>query len=36
MENAVLHFLITRRSVRRYKPDPVPQELLDQVMEAGL
>ena len=36
MENAVLHSLITRRSVRRYKPDPVPQELLDQVMEAGL
>ena len=36
MENAVLHSLITRRSVRRYKPDPVPQELLDKVMEAGL
>jgi nitroreductase len=24
-----------RRSVRRYRPDPVPDELLDQVLEAG-
>ena len=26
----------TRRSVRRYLPDAVPQELLDKVIEAGL
>lgn len=25
-----------RRSIRSYKPDPVPQELLDQIIEAGL
>lgn len=25
----------TRRSVRKYKSDPVPQELVDQVIEAG-
>jgi len=25
-----------RRSVRKYKPDMVPQELIDQVIEAGL
>ncbi len=36
MENTVLHSLITRRSIRQYKPDPVPQELLDQIIEAGL
>jgi len=24
-----------RRSVRRYRPDPVPEDLLDQVLEAG-
>lgn len=27
--------LKTRRSVRKYKPDPVPRSLLDQVAEAG-
>ena len=26
----------TRRSIRKYKPDAVPQELIDQVIEAGL
>ena len=26
----------TRRSVRRYKPDAVPQELLAPIVEAGL
>ena len=28
--------LYTRRSIRRFKPDPVPRELLDQVMHAGI
>ena len=35
MEN-VLDFIKTRRSVRRYKKDPVPEELINQVIEAGL
>lgn len=26
----------TRRSIRKYKPDAVPQEWIDQVIEAGL
>lgn len=26
----------TRRSVRKYKPDMVPQEILDKIIEAGL
>ncbi len=25
-----------RRSIRRFKPDPVPKELIDKIMEAGL
>lgn len=36
MENAVLHSLMTRRSIRSYKPDPVPQPLLDEIIKAGL
>lgn len=31
-----LESMKNRRSGRCYKPDPVPQELLDQIMEAGL
>ena len=31
----MLNLLKTRRSVRAYKTDPVPEELLDQVLEAG-
>lgn len=35
MNNAVLEAIKSRRSVRKYKDTPVPQELIDQVMEAG-
>ena len=28
--------LYGRRSIRRFKPDPVPRELIDQVMHAGI
>ncbi len=28
--------LYQRRSIRRFKPDPVPRELVDQVMHAGI
>ena len=34
--NEVLHSLKTRRSIRAYKDTQVPDELLDQVLEAGL
>ncbi|MBR3296926.1 MAG: nitroreductase [Firmicutes bacterium] len=34
--NEVLECLKTRRAIRKFKPDAVPQELLDQVIEAGL
>lgn len=33
--NQTLSDLKTRRSIRKFKPDPVPRELLDQVLEAG-
>ena len=32
----ILEVLKGRRSVRRYKSDPVPEELLDKIVEAGL
>ena len=32
----VLEQIKSRRSIRKYKPDEVPQELLDQIIEAGL
>ena len=35
LEN-VLEQLRNRRSVRKYKADMVPQEILDQIIEAGL
>lgn len=34
--NVELQALKERRSIRKYKPDMVPQELIDQVIEAGL
>ena len=33
--NETLKTLIERRSCRSYKPDPVPQEILNQILEAG-
>ena len=33
--NAVLEQIKSRRSIRRYRPDPIPQEILDQIIEAG-
>lgn len=35
MSRELLELIKTRRSVRRYKSDPVPQDLLDAVLEAG-
>ena len=32
----VLEKMKTRRSIRKYKPDMVPQELLNQIIEAGI
>ena len=34
--NEAMNNLLTRRSIRRYKDTQVPDDLLDQVLEAGL
>ena len=34
--NESLKTLLERRSCRSYKPDPIPQEVLDQILEAGM
>lgn len=34
--NTTIEDIISRRSIRQFKPDPVPEELLDQIIEAGL
>ena len=33
--NDTLKTLIERRSCRSYRPDPIPEEILDQILEAG-
>lgn len=33
--NTVIEHMRSRRSVRKYRPDPVPKELMDQVILAG-
>lgn len=33
--NEVLNSLLTRRSVKKYKPDPVPRDVLKRILEAG-
>lgn len=35
MKTEFLDLLLTRRSVRAYKPDPVPEALLEEVLRAG-
>lgn len=34
--NQVIEMMKSRRSVRKFKPDMVPQDVLDQIVEAGL
>jgi len=31
----VLDILASRKSIRRYKPDPVPEEMIDRILEAA-
>jgi len=33
--NDIIQAMKERRSCRAYKPDPIPQEVLDQILEAG-
>ncbi|MBP3731051.1 MAG: nitroreductase [Mailhella sp.] len=34
--NAIIQAMTERRSVRKFKPDKVPQDILDQIIQAGL
>ena len=34
-KNQTLELMETRRSIRKFKPDPVPKELIDQIVTAG-
>lgn len=34
--NEAMHNLLTRRSIRKYSEEQIPDELLDQILEAGL
>ena len=34
MKNA-MEAMLTRRSIRKFKPDMVPREMIDQILEAG-
>lgn len=36
MNNETLSTILTRRSVKKYKSDPISKEILDQIIEAGL
>ena len=36
MDNAVVRAIMDRRSVRKYKPKPVPKEMLDVILHCGI
>ena len=33
--NEVIKKIVTRRSVRKYKPDMVPSDVIDEILKAG-
>ena len=33
--NEVIEKIVTRRSVRKYKPDMVPSDIIDEILKAG-
>ena len=36
MNNALMDILLTRRSIRKYKNEPIPKEKLEMIVQAGL
>jgi len=36
MKSTLIETLLTRRSIRRYKPDPVPREIIESLLTAGI
>lgn len=35
-EDAVIETLMTRRSIRAYKPEPVPRDIMDKIIKVGI
>ena len=35
-KNQVIETIMARRSIRAYKPEPVPHDILDQILECGI
>jgi len=35
LTNAIFDYLMSHRSIRRFKPDPVPEEILRTILPAG-
>ena len=35
LDNAVVRAIMERRSVRKYKPEPVPKEMLDVILHSA-
>src|SRR5687768_925031 len=35
-QSVLMNNLMTRRSIRRYKPDPVPREVIENLLTAGI
>lgn len=33
--NEAMNNILTRRSCRKYKPDMIPQDVLDEILKAG-
>ena len=31
----IIDVIMSRKSIRRYKPDPVPDEMIDKILEAA-
>ncbi|MBW1774500.1 MAG: nitroreductase family protein, partial [Deltaproteobacteria bacterium] len=31
----IIDILMSRKSIRRYKPDPIPDEMIDKILEAA-
>ena len=31
----IIDVITSRKSIRRYKPDPIPDEMIDKILEAG-
>jgi F420 biosynthesis protein FbiB-like protein len=35
-QTGILHTIMTRRSIRRYRPDPVPRQMIEMLLQAAI